>query len=283
MTAPLRLALAGVGIAHSPSPHLHRQLLALSGLVGDSRLLDGVPWAEVEAQLRSGELAGASVTTPYKRAAAAAIDRWPGYAAVDGAPRPRSVNTVWRREQLLWGTSTDGPGLAEVLTHLQPWSGQTVWILGTGGAALALAQTLVGLGARVWVTGRDTQAARALAAAVGCRSADWGQPVAGATLVIHASRWGHGQSGAPELATWAWLPWAQWRAQPIELVDIVYARAGLTWFEQQAQRLGIPPAVPGQPGLRAGAGLHMLLAQAALAFAAITGQRHDWRRLTTST
>lgn len=281
MIRPLRLALAGVGIGHSPSPHLHRQLIAMSGLSGDSRLLDGVPWPQVEAMVRRGELAGLSVTTPYKRDAAAALDRWPEHA--DGAPRPSSVNTVWLRDGDLWGTSTDGPGLATVLAHLQPWSQQSVWILGTGGAAQALAQTMLELGAQVWVTGRDNQAARALAVSVGCRSAEWGQPVTAATLVIHASRWGHGQHGAPEQDTWAWLPWAQWRAQPVELVDIVYDRAGLTWFEQQAQQVGVALAGPGQPGLRVGVGLQMLLAQAALAFEAMTGQRHDWRRLTTST
>jgi len=279
VTRPLHFALAGVGIGHSPSPHLHRQLIAMSGLSGDSRLLDGAPWPQVEALLRSGDLDGASVTTPYKREAAAALDRWPGHAAVRGAPRPSSVNTVWLRDGHLWGTSTDGPGLAEVLSHLQPWSQQSVWILGTGGAALALAQTMLELGAQVWVTGRDSQAARALAVSVGCRSAEWGQSVTDATVVIHASRWGHGQTGVPELTTWAWLPWAQWQIEPVELVDIVYDRKGLTWFEQQAQQAGVALAAPQQPGLRPGVGLQMLLAQAALAFEAITGQHHDWRRL----
>ncbi len=254
----------------------------MSGLSGDSRLLDGVPWPKVEALLRSGDLAGASVTTPYKRLAAAAIDRWPGAADVGGAPRPSSVNTVWRRGPLLWGTSTDGPGLAEVLADLQPWTAQTVWILGTGGAALALAQTMVGLGAQVWLTGRDGQAARALAEAVGGQTAPWGQPVTHATVVIHATRWGHGQSGEPESSAWGWLPWAQWHVRPIDVVDIVYARTGLTWFERQAQQAEITLASAGQPGLRVGVGLQMLLAQAALAFEAMTGQRHDWRRLRSS-
>ncbi len=276
MPGAWQLGLAGVGIAHSPSPQLHRQLLDLAGLSGNSRLLDGVPWPQVEAMLRQGFLSGVSVTTPYKQLAAAAIDAWPD------AVRPTSVNTLWYRENRLWGTSTDGPGLTATLPALA-WPQQRVWLLGTGGAAVALATEFTRRGAHVAVTGRNPEQASALAHPLAAQVVPWGESLPAATVVVHASRWGHAQVGRPTDSTWGWLPWQTWQYNPIYLLDIVYRRDGPTWFEQLATSSQVPLAQADLPGLWLGAGLQMLLAQAALAFAHITGRQIDWRRLTTNT
>lgn len=276
MPARWELALVGEGIAHSPTPQLHRQLLTIAGLSGDSRLLDGVPWPAVEAQLRAGQLAAVSVTTPYKQQAAQALDAWPELV------RPSSVNTVWLQDNRLWGTSTDGPGLVAALPALD-WTRQRVWVLGSGGAAAALIAEFVQRGAQVTLTGRNLQKSSELATHLDCDIGPWGQPLAGATVVVHASRWGHAQVGPPTEPTWAWLPWSAWRDNPPYLLDIVYRRGGPTWFEQLAITAQVPEAHADQPSLLLGVGLQMLLAQAALAFAHITGRQVDWRLLTTNT
>ena len=79
---------------------------------------------------------GGNLTIPHKRAAVPYLDRVEGEAALSG-----SVNTVVHRDGRLIGHSTDGKGFLRSLreeTGFTP-AGKSICLLGTGGAALAIA------------------------------------------------------------------------------------------------------------------------------------------------
>lgn len=269
MTAPpLRLALVGRGIGHSLSPRLQQELLRLSGRTGDYQLLDGDDWQSPLNALRGGELDGLNVTTPFKRVVADQCQ----------IEQPGPINCVRLREGQLQGWSSDGPGFMDALDVLHPLPPRAqVLLLGTGGAAESLVPALVARGCLVWLWGRNAQTVD-----------DWTQrlPVQRwpatsekallpkVNLLIHATRWGHGEPGPPpeaETAPWLALPWLQWANEGAALVDIVYSADRLTWMEQLAESKNLAAV--------RGFGRSMLAAQAAQGFGYWTGDLLDWRQI----
>lgn len=269
MTAkPLRLGLVGRGIGHSLSPRLQQELLRLSGRPGDYQLLDGDDWQRPLNALRRGELDGLNVTTPFKRAVA-------GECQLD---QPGPINCVRLREGQLQGWSSDGPGFMDALDVLQPLAQPAqVLLLGTGGAAESLVPALVGRGCRVWLWGRNLQAAAEWTRRLPVRlwpSASENTVLPQVNLLIHATRWGHGEPGPPpvaEIAPWLALPWLQWASEGTALVDIVYSASQLTWMEQLAESKNL--------AVVRGFGRSMLAAQAAQGFGYWTGDLLDWRKI----
>lgn len=149
---------------------------------------------------------GANVTVPYKQAVIPLLDHVEGLAASAG-----SVNTITRRRGgRLVGANTDGVGLVAALLHddgrgplLETLYGQTVLLIGAGGAARAAAMTLgplLGTG-ELLVTNRHNEAAVALAAQVasaGVRARAVGEDeldavLPGVDVVVNASL--RGQTG----------------------------------------------------------------------------------------
>jgi shikimate dehydrogenase len=159
------LWLLGQGIGHSPSAAMQNAALRACGLESWEYALHDVDAAGLEgalAMLRRGEVRGANVTIPHKRAVAAACDVVQGDAAVAGA-----VNTVLVRDGRLVGENTDALGLERALRslHLWPQPGAAVVVLGAGGAAAA---AVLALGraqpASIAVAARRSAAAGDLAA-----------------------------------------------------------------------------------------------------------------------
>ncbi len=136
-------AVIGDPVGHSMSPQIHNAAFRAVGLdlvyvafhvkKGDvRRALDGV---------RALGIRGLSVTIPHKLDIVAHLD------AVDPVARNiGSVNTVVHRQGQLLGYSTDGPGALRALAAegVDP-SGRRVLMLGSGGAARAIAFTLATL------------------------------------------------------------------------------------------------------------------------------------------
>jgi shikimate dehydrogenase len=128
-----------------------------------------VPTEELPArleQLRRGVYAGFNVTVPHKQEALRLADEAHVSARLVGA-----ANTLVRGPQgQVVAYNTDAPAITEELRGLAAergahWSGTSVLVLGTGGAARA-AIVAAGLDLRVqrvWVRGRDANKARALA------------------------------------------------------------------------------------------------------------------------
>ncbi len=89
--------------------------------------------------------AGANVTIPHKQAVIALCDE-----VDDVAARAHSVNTLVLRDGRVVGSSTDG---LAVTSQIDPAERRAL-VLGTGGAAKAVASALEGAGAEVVVRGR---------------------------------------------------------------------------------------------------------------------------------
>ncbi|MCO4761017.1 MAG: hypothetical protein KC502_05900 [Myxococcales bacterium] len=241
----LRLGLVGDGIAHSLSPMLHRAGLSSLQRAGTYVLYETQTEAQLAAgitRLRRGELDGLNVTTPWKEAAARQCERHfscdeTGVLAPIALGSMTAVNTLFVRDGLLCGTSTDGPGLGLALARcgVDVLRGP-IGILGAGGAAASVADWLLGQGADVqWLSNRTEARAARLADRLGrahhCgppRVVSWrGDGAMPASLVIHASRTGHGCQGAAMRKAAVGLsqfPWDAWATSAC-VVDLVY---GLT-------------------------------------------------------
>jgi shikimate dehydrogenase len=153
LNATTRLvALLGHPVAHSLSPRMQNAAFAARGLDWAYVALDVPPerFEEAVRGLAAAGFAGANVTTPHKRAA----------AAMTGSGLP-SVNTLLFRDGSIDGHSTD----AAVLEGLDA---ERPVVVGAGGAAAAFVHALPG--ARVF-----------------SRSGEWPADASGADLVVNAT------------------------------------------------------------------------------------------------
>jgi shikimate dehydrogenase len=128
----MKFAVIGNPIAHSLSPMIHQNFakqicinISYSTILGDL--------ITFESQIYNFFLQGGfglNVTAPFKERAFAIAD----------LPTPRcqqakAANTLWMNQGLLYADNTDGIGFIRDITHHRPLSGQSILILGAGGAA----------------------------------------------------------------------------------------------------------------------------------------------------
>lgn len=163
MTSSLPPVAGVIGwpIAHSKSPIIHRFWLEKLKLDGDYSRFP-VPPERLGAALRALPalgLRGVNVTVPHKQAVIEHLDRVDPIAARLGA-----VNTVVVEDGALVGYNSDAPGFLEPLQPLlgRAWLFKMARIIGTGGAARAIAHALHDAGFLIVIIGRDLDKARAL-------------------------------------------------------------------------------------------------------------------------
>lgn len=154
----------GDPIAHSKSPLMHGLWLEKLGIKADYRRThvraDELP-AYIESRRADPDWRGCNVTIPHKQAVMPLLDRIDPTAEAIGA-----VNTIVPRDGVLIGHNTDAPGFLEPLRpelakrHLL----RTARILGTGGAARAIAYALWDEGFTLIVAGRDPVKAQEIVA-----------------------------------------------------------------------------------------------------------------------
>jgi shikimate dehydrogenase len=142
------VGLLGDPVAGSLSPRMHNAAFAALALdwayvplpVASDGLADGV------RGLAALGFAGANVTIPHKRAAAALCDELDG-----DAERAGSVNTLVFRDGRVLGSSTDGAAVSSAVDA----AGRRALVLGGGGAAQAVVAALRDAGAEVVVARRS--------------------------------------------------------------------------------------------------------------------------------
>jgi len=137
----MRAAVLGSPVAHSLSPVLHRAAYAELGIEGqyDAHDVDAAALPGFLAGL-GPEWVGLSLTMPLKAAVIPLLDDVTPQAAA-----LRSVNTVVLRDGLRRGSNTDVPGMVEALRAAGLTGADRVTILGggaTGRSALAAAAAL---------------------------------------------------------------------------------------------------------------------------------------------
>jgi shikimate dehydrogenase len=154
--------LIGDPVGHSMSPAMQNAAFRRLGLdyayvpfrVESSDLANAI------SAVRALHIRGLNVTIPHKLAVIPLLDRLDNLAARIGA-----VNTIVNDAGLLTGYNTDAPGFLQPLRQqrFEP-SGKRVLILGSGGAARAVAFSLMDGGATLTILNRTANRARELAA-----------------------------------------------------------------------------------------------------------------------
>ncbi|HEU4724754.1 MAG TPA: shikimate dehydrogenase [Candidatus Eisenbacteria bacterium] len=159
----MRFAVLGRPVAHSLSPAIQNAAFAAAGLdaVYETREVGAAELADALASLGAEGFAGLNLTAPLKEAV------WPLLSgATPEASLLRSVNTLKRVGGGWEGHATDGLGFAAWAREVAlPVAGARVLLLGSGGAARAVAPYLAALGASaVTVASRDASRAASVTA-----------------------------------------------------------------------------------------------------------------------
>ena len=269
-TESRRFVLIGHPVAHSLSPVIHRAAYLDLGLSHSYELVDcpdeSAVLKIVEA-LRSGEIAGANVTIPWKRLAMTMAD-----LVAPSAQRVGVANVLARSgDGAIVAHNTDVPALAEEFRRLAG-SVRRVLVIGNGGSAPAVVTAAQDAGAeRVAITARKFASAvpeaewpyAAELVAQGVSLLAWPESdaraksrlrevVARVDLIVNCTS--AGMTGADdgqklaEIVPWEHVP------QSALAYDLIYNPAA-TPFLERARGCG----------LGAENGLGMLVAQAALA------------------
>lgn len=259
----------GHPVEHSFSPAMHNAAFQAAGLDYVYVPLPVQPEnlrAAVEA-VRALGLAGVNVTIPHKEAVLPLLDELSEEAGLTGA-----VNTIVNRSGRLLGDNTDGRGFLRSLQEGAGFSpaGRSALLLGSGGAARAVALQLALAGAgRLRLTNRSRKRAEELAGYIEAKTRlkpevlDW--PAEGETLPEEALRGadlvvqGTPLGMHPAVSEAPPLPYGSFRPGQVAC-DLVYNPVE-TQFLQRAGRAGAVTVD----------GLGMLLYQGALAYELWTG------------
>ena len=148
-----KYALIGEKLSHSHSPLLHGEIFKdLNVLATYEKLEIGIDELEETINLlRKGIYSGFNVTIPYKKEVIKYLDELSDEAKIIGA-----VNTIAYKNGKLIGYNTDYYGFKEeVIFNNIDVKEKECYILGTGGASLALNQALIDLGAKCFYVSRN--------------------------------------------------------------------------------------------------------------------------------
>jgi shikimate dehydrogenase len=223
------VGLLGWPVAHSLSPPMQNAAFAELGLDWAYVPLPTMPerLGDAVRGLVATGFAGANVTIPHKEAVIAFCDELD-----DVAERAGSVNTLVVEHGRVLGSSTDGMAVTSQIES----DGRRALVLGTGGAAKAVAASLVDAGAEVVVSGR--------------RDPGWPPSDEAFDILVNATPVKDELLVAPHPG--------------MQVVDLAYRRDGQpTALIAAARQVGCDPCVDG---------LDVLLAQGAASFERWTGE-----------
>ena len=150
--------VVGNPITHSRSPVMHNAGFAAMGLNAVYVPLEAQDAGDFVRFARESALRGASITTPFK------VSLLPYLDEIDSlAKRVGAINTLVVRDGRWIGANTDVDGFLAPLRDRIRLEGARATVLGSGGAARAVAVALSGEGANVTISARRPEAARAIA------------------------------------------------------------------------------------------------------------------------
>jgi len=246
--------IIGYPLGHSMSPLVHNRGFRVLGI--NSTYLR---WAlrpgqmpEFMAAVRVLPISGVSVTIPHKQRIMPYLD-----ACTTDARKAGAVNTLFWREEVLWGDNTDVRGFLSPLEERRD-SIQSALVLGVGGAARAVVWGLQKFGVQnMAVCGRDAQKTSALARTFHIDTVNWDQRGTWqGDLLVNATPLGMSGYLVEE------NPWPNRRLDTVRIVyDLIYNPIQ-TRLRKLAQESGVEDI----------GGLEMFLAQADAQFKLWTGQ-----------
>ena len=148
-----RFALLGEKLGHSHSPLIHNKIFEAFGIEGEYTKLECSKdeLKGIIESLREGKYHGFNVTIPYKIEVMQYLDEISDEAKAIGA-----VNTIAYKNGKIIGYNTDYYGFRDELIYYNvPVKNKDCFILGTGGASLALYKALVDMGGNVKFVSRS--------------------------------------------------------------------------------------------------------------------------------
>jgi shikimate dehydrogenase len=241
--------VAGNPIIHSRSPVMHNAGFAALGLNAVYVPLEARDTADFLGFAEGIGLRGASVTTPFKIPVMARADDIDPLARRVGA-----VNTVAVTDRRWTCTNTDVEGFLAPLLERTSLEGRRVTVLGSGGAARAVAVALASRGALVTISARNVADAGAIAQMVGGSASALPPSPHSWDVLVNATTVGSTKVRGNPMS-----------AAPLDgsiVFDLVYAPAETVLL--RAAR---------DAGCQTIGGLEMLVAQAERQFEIWTGQR----------
>jgi len=243
--------IAGRPVAHTLSPAIHNAAFEQLGLDAVYAPLAAADINDLFEGVGVLGVAGASVTAPFKVEVMSRLDALDADATLAGA-----VNTLVREGGGWRGCNTDVEGFLAGCAGIG-LLGRRVAVLGTGGAARAVALAARRSGAAVTCYGRDRRKADAVAAGLGISAALRPVPAGSWDLLVNATPVGT----HPDTEGSA-FPEATYDGSVA--YDLVYHPARTRFLREAAAR-----------GCRAIGGLDMLVAQARRQIELWTGLRPD--------
>ena len=241
--------VVGNPISHSKSPAMHNAGFAALGLNATYVPLEASDADDFVRFARALDLRGASITAPFKVALMPHVDEIDPVARRVGA-----INTLVVRGSRWIGANTDVEGFLAPLTGRIALRGVRASVLGSGGAARAVAVALAEQGSAVTICARRPEAAGEIASLVGGTVGVFPPRAGSWDVLVNATT--AGSTSAPE------NPIAGASLDGEIVFDLVYAPAE-TRLLADARAAGC---------LTIG-GLEMLIAQAERQFELWTGQR----------
>jgi 3-dehydroquinate dehydratase/shikimate dehydrogenase len=242
-------AVVGNPIIHSRSPVMHNAGFAALGLNAVYLPLEARDADDFVAFAKKMDLRGVSITAPFK------ITLMPHAEEIDAlARRVGAINTVAVRNGRWIGANTDVEGFLAPLARRVALEGTRVSVLGSGGAARAVAVALGSRKAKVTICARKVEGARAIAGLVDGSAGDFPPRPSSWDVLVNATPVGSQKTPGTPMGT-----------APLDgriVFDLVYAPAE-TELLRSARAAGCQTI----------GGIEMLIAQAARQFELWTGQR----------
>jgi shikimate dehydrogenase len=176
--------IIGKPVSHSLSPIMHNAGYKALDINYVYLAFDITNAKDAVSAMRTLSMRGLSVTIPHKISVMQYLDQIDPQAKKIGA-----VNTIVNDSGTLIGFNTDSDAALRALEEKTSISGKKVVLLGTGGAARAIAFGLQEKKANVLILGRNSQAARMLAAATGAKHGNIAQmdEIKTSDILIHAT------------------------------------------------------------------------------------------------
>jgi 3-dehydroquinate dehydratase / shikimate dehydrogenase len=242
-------AVVGNPIIHSRSPVMHNAGFAALGLNAVYVPLEARDAGDFVAFAKRIGVRGVSITAPFKISLMPHVDEMDPLAARVGA-----INTIVVRDGRWVGANTDVEGFLAPLARRTALDGVRVSVLGSGGAARAVALALGSRKAKVTICARNTEGARAIAGLAGGDVGDFPPRASSWDVLVNATPVGSEKTPGSPIGD-----------APVDgriVYDLVYAPA-------ETELLRTARAA----GCQTIGGLEMLIAQAERQFELWTGQR----------
>ncbi len=242
-------AVVGNPIIHSRSPVMHNAGFAGLGLNAVYLPLEARDADDFAGFARKMDVRGVSITAPFK------ISLMPYVDEIDAlATRVGAINTIAVRNGRWVGANTDVEGFLAPLARHTALEGTRVSVLGSGGAARAVAVALGSRKATVTICARSVEGARTIAGLVDGTAGDFPPRPSSWDILVNATPVGSEKTPGSPMGT-----------APLDgriVFDLVYAPAD-TELLRHARAAGCQTI----------GGIEMLIAQAERQFELWTGQR----------